>query len=121
MELEEEFGCHIERDVHVSAGGGWLWFIGAVVRGEDLVGIDIKEHHGNGIPYFQVEHLLGLCATLTLPRFQKCVVYLVVVSDGPADADLLVKEKLEGLLRAAGLEGQVRLFRLRELRAKWGL
>jgi len=120
-ELEKEFGCHVEKEVQVPAGQGWLRFQGAVVRGEDLVGIDIREHHGRGIAYFQIEHLLDLCAKLKFPRFQKCVVYLVVVSDGPVDADSAVKTKLEHLLSASGVEGYVRMFRSNELRARFSL
>jgi len=87
----------------------------------DLVGIDIRECHGAGIEYFQVEHLLGLCRRPRFPRFQKLVVYLAVVSDGPIDDDAQVRDKLNQLLKAAGIEGRVRAFRLRNLRAKWSL
>jgi hypothetical protein len=104
-ELQTEFGCHIETDVHVAAGEGWLWLRGAVVRGEDLIAIDIREHHGNGIPYFQIEHLLDLCAKLQFPRFRKCVLYLVVVSDGTPELDGAVETRLHALLTASGLEG----------------
>jgi hypothetical protein len=120
-ELEQELGCHVEKDVQVAAGGGWLRLHGAVVRDEDLIGIDIREHHGSGIAYFQIEHLLDLCAKLRFERFRKCAVYLVVVSDGPQESDLAVRAKLEDLLAASGLEGQVRMLRLNELRAKFGL
>ena len=58
-ELSHEFGCHVETDVHVPADNGWLSVHAAVVRGEDLVAIEIKvQHHGHGIPYFQIEHLI---------------------------------------------------------------
>jgi hypothetical protein len=120
-ELEEEFGCHVETEVLVASVEGWIRFQGAVVRGEDLIGIDVREHHGRGIAYFQIEYLLDLCTELKFPRFQKCVVYLVMVSDGPTDADLVVKAKLQALLSGSRVEGYVRMFRLNELRAKFGL
>jgi hypothetical protein len=41
--LSDEFGCHIETEVHVPTGDGWLRLHGAVVRGEDLIAIDIRE------------------------------------------------------------------------------
>jgi hypothetical protein len=43
------------------------------------------------------------------------------VSDGPTDADLVVKAKLQALLSGSRVEGYVRMFRLNELRAKFGL
>lgn len=119
--LEEEFGCHVETEIHVPAGAGWLHLQGAVVRGEDLIAIDIREHHGNGIAYFQIEYLLDLCATLEFRRFQKCVVYIVVVSDGPPEADEAVRGRLEQLLAASSLESYVRMYRLNTLRAKFDL
>jgi len=80
--LSDEFGCHIETEVHLAAGEGWLRLHGAVVRGEDLIAIDIHENHGKGIAYFQIEHLLDLCGKLSFQRFQRCAVYLAIVSDG---------------------------------------
>jgi hypothetical protein len=117
--LENEFGCHVETDIHVWAGDGWMSLDGAVVRGEDLIAIDIREHHGRGLAYFQIEYLLELCAKLSFPRFQKCAVYLAVVSDGPIEADDPVRSRLEELLHSSGLEGYIRMYRLNVLRAQY--
>lgn len=119
--LEEEFGCHVETELHVPAGDGWLRLDAAVVRGEDLVAIDIREHHGKGIPYFQVEYLLELCGKLKFQRFQKCVVYIVVVSDGPVAADTDVESRLRQLIEDSSIEAYIRIFRLNMLRAKYGI
>jgi hypothetical protein len=119
--LEDEFGCHIETEVHVPAGDGFLRLHGAVVRGEDLVAIDIRQNHGNGIAYFQVEYLLELCAKFQFPRFRKCVIYIAVVADGPPDTDEPVRKQLEALIERHGLECYIRMFRLNELRAKYSV
>lgn len=120
-ELSQEFGCHVETDVHVPAGNGWLSVHAAVVRGEDLVAIEIREHHGHGIPYFQIEHLIELGTTLKFERFSRFALYVVVVSDGPEETDHAVRERLESIARAASCEVNVRLYRLNALRAKHGL
>lgn len=117
--LSEEFGCHVESEIHVPAGDGWLRLDGAVVRGEDLIAIDILENSGRGIPYFQVEHLLALCARLKFPRFQKCAVCLVVVSCASAESDEDVRSRLEALAGAAEVEVHIRMYRLNSLRAKY--
>jgi hypothetical protein len=119
--LEEEFGCHVEADVHVPAGQGWVWFDGAVVRGEDLIAIDIRENHGQGVAYFQIEYMIELCRTLKFDRFQNCVFFLVVVSDGPTDADTGVEQRVRALADRAGIETYVRMFRLNELRARFNM
>jgi hypothetical protein len=119
--LSDEFGCHIETEVHVSAGDGWLRLDGAVVRGEDLIAIDIHEDHGKGIAYFQIEHLLDLCAKLPFPRFQKCALYLAIVSDGPEVSDVAIRTRLETIVATTPLETHVRFYRLNTLRAKYGL
>lgn len=119
--LEEEFGCHIESDVHVPAGSGWVSFDGAVVRGEDLVAIDVRENHGTGIAYFQIEYLIELCHTLTFDRFQRCVLFAVVVSDGPVESDPEVERRLKILADGTPVEVHVRMFRLNELRARFGM
>lgn len=119
--LEDEFGCHVETEVLVPAGDGWLRLQGAVVRGEDLVAVDIRENHGRGIPYFQIEHLLNLCATLHFSRFRGCVVYIAVVSDGPPEADPVIRERLEEIIKSSALECYIRMYRLNALRARYGL
>ncbi len=118
--LSEEFGCHVETEVHVPAGEGWLRLQGAVVRGEDLIGIEIRENHGRGIPYFQIEHLLQLCAKLSFPRFQRIIIYIAVVSDAPPELDQEVRTKLETLVAESAVEVHVRMYRLNTLRAAYG-
>ena len=119
--LEEEFGCHVETELHVPAGDGWLRLDAAVVRGEDLIAIDIREHHGNGIACFQIEHLLDLCGNLKLQRFLRCVVYIVVVSDGSLEADAELNSRLRQLKDASSVEVHIRVYRLNTLRAKYGV
>lgn len=119
--LEQEFGCHVEADVHVPAGDGWVWFDGAVVRGEDLIAIDVRENHGRGVAYFQIEHMIELCRTLKFDRFQNCVLFIVVVSDGSMEADTVVEQRVRSLADAAGFETHIRMFRLNELRARFNM
>lgn len=119
--LSDEFGCHIETEVHVPAGDGWLRLHGAVVRGEDLIAIDIHENHGKGIAYFQIEHLLDLCGKLSFPRFQRCAVYLAIVSDGPEASDEAIRTRLEAMAATTPVETHIRLYRLNALRVKYGL
>jgi hypothetical protein len=119
--LSDEFGCHIETEVQVPAGDGWLRLQGAVIRGEDLIAIDIRENHGKGIAYFQIEYLLDLCAKLSFQRFQRCVVYLAVVSDGPEASDDAIRMRLEGLAATTSVETHIRVYRLNVLRAKYGV
>lgn len=119
--LEEEFGCHVETELHVAAGDRWIRLDAAVVRGEDLIAIDIREHHGKGFPVFQIEYLLEICTTMKLQRFQNWVLYVVVVSDGSQEADVAVESQLRQLADASALEVHVRMYRLNELRAKYGV
>src|SRR5262245_45411412 len=79
--LAEEFGCEVERNVRVQAGGGWFNFHAAVVRGEDLVAIEIYEFKGGGVPYFQVEHLGQVGSQARFDHFNKFILYVAVVSD----------------------------------------
>lgn len=119
--LEKEFACRIEKDIHVRAGNTWIRLSGAVVRGEELIAIDIHENHGDGIAYFQIKYLLEECLKLTFDRFQKCTAHLVVVSDGPEDRDAPVEAKLKKMLAEFSIDGQVRMFRLNKLRAEFSL
>ncbi len=119
--LEEEFGCHVDTELHVQAGNGWLRLDAAVVRGEKLVAIDIRENHGKGIPYFQVEYMLKLCGELKFHRFKGCIAYLVVVSDGQLEADAAVESRLRQLIEASSVEAHIRMYRLNTLRAKYGI
>ena len=119
--LEKEFSCYVETELHVPAGDGWLRLDGAVVRGEDLIAIEIIENHGNGIAYFQIEYLLELFPKLTFPRFRGCVLYLVVVSDGPINMDAVIESRLQQLVSASSVETHIRLYRLNKLRAEFGM
>jgi hypothetical protein len=121
-ELTEEFGCDIELNIHVPAGEGCIRLDGAVVRDEDLVALEIREHHpGRGIPYYQIEYLLELCGKIKFQRFQGCAVYIVIVSDAPPESDNDVRSRLEELVAAASVEAYIRMYRLNFLRAKFGL
>lgn len=119
--LSEELGCNVTTNVNVPAGDGWLNLHAAVVRGEDLVAIEIREHHGRGIPYFQIEYLIQLGSTLKFHRFHKFVLYIVVVSDASLEQDESVKVRLENLASTAPCEVHIRMYRLNTLRAKYGL
>ncbi len=120
-ELAEEFGCLVETNVHVPAGNGWLSLHAAVVRGEDLIAIEIREYHGEGFPVFQIEYLIELGTTLKFERFGRFVLYIAVVSDASNEADATIRERLETLARGAACEIQVRMYRLNSLRAKHSL
>lgn len=119
--LEEEFGCHVEHDLRVPTLDGWLRLDGAVVRGEDLVAIDMYEDLGRGIAFFRIEHLLSLLTTLRFPRFQGVVLFVVVVGDGPSEGDDALRVRLQSLAAAAEFECQIRMYRLNTLRASFGL
>jgi hypothetical protein len=121
--LEEEFGCHIEAPVSIPTGGGLLNLSGAVVRGEDLIALDIRECHEESptIAYFQIEHLVELGSTLAFDRFKRFVLFVVVVSDAPEESDAEVCRRLESLQGSAPCEIHIRIFRLNTLRAKYNL
>jgi len=119
--LNEEFGCDIAMNVSVPAGDGWLNLDAAVVRGEELVAIEIYENKGNEVPYFQIEYLIELGSTLKFHRFHKFVLYVAVVSDVPPELDEPVRAKLEHLARTVSCEVHIRMYRLNTLRAKYGV
>jgi hypothetical protein len=119
--LSEEFHCFVATDIRIPAGDGWLYLQAAVLHGEDLIAIDIHEHHGRGLAYFQIEHLIELGNTLKFHRFNKFILYVVVVSDASPELDEPVKERLESLARAASCEVHIRMYRLNTLRAKYSL
>ena len=119
--LSEEFGCEIAVNVSIPAGDGWINLHGAVVRGEDLVAIEIRENKGNGVPYFQIEHLIELGSTLRFHRFSKFVLYVAVVSEAPPELDESVRAKLAQMASAAPCEVHVRMYRLNTLRAKYNI
>jgi hypothetical protein len=120
--LEEEFGCRIEVGVSVPhRSGGWLNLQGAVVRGEDLVAIDIHEFTGKGIAYFQIDHLVKLGQELRFERFKNFVLYEAIVSSAEPDQDAEVERRLENIKATAGFEMHLRMLRLNPLRARFGM
>jgi hypothetical protein len=119
--LADEFGCDVVTNLSIPAGDGWLNLHAAVVRGDDLVAIEIRENKGNEVPYFQIEHLIQLGSTLKFPRFHKFVLYVAVVSEVSSELDEPVKEKLEQMARTAPCEVHIRVYRLNTLRAKYNL
>lgn len=120
-ELEEEFGCHLETNIYVPAGDGWIRLDGAVVRGEDLIAVEVREVIGSGIAYFQIEALLELCAAVKFDRFPRCALYVVVISNAPTEVDADVAARLRQLTDASTVETHIRLYRLNTLRAKFGI
>jgi hypothetical protein len=120
--LAEEFGCHLETNVGIPlAKGSWLNLHGAVARGEELIAVEIREFDGRGLPYFQIEHLAGLLKNETPERFSGFVLYIAVVSSAPVALDDEVGTKLKAIASCAGIETHVRLYRLNELRARYGI
>jgi len=119
--LAEEFGCDVMTDVSIPTGEGWLNLNAAVVRGEDLVAIEIRENKGNQVPYFQIEYLIELGSKLKFPRFQKFVLYVAVVSEGSPELDEPVRNRLAKMARNAPFEVYIRMYRLNTLRAKYNL
>lgn len=120
--LGEEFGCHVETGVGVpTKDGGWLNLHGAVVRGEDLVAIDIRESEGRGFAYFPIEYLTELGRKLVFERFQRFILYVVVVSTASEANDIEVRTRLDEIADRAGFEVQIRIYRLNALRAKYGM
>jgi len=120
--LSDEFKCGIETNVSVSAGSGWLNLHAAVVRGEDLVAIEIHEiDDEHGVAYYQIEYLIELGSSLKFERFQSFVLYIVVVSTASPDVDAKVNERIEKLVKSANCEVHFRFYRLNSLRAKYTL
>lgn len=119
--LSEEFGCEVTPNVSIPAGDGWINLHAAVVRGEDLVAIEIREHKGRGIPYFQIEHLIELGSKLKFHRFHKFVLYIAVISDASPELDEPVRQRLEHIASTAPCEVHIRMYRLNTLRAKYNL
>jgi hypothetical protein len=119
--LEDEFGCEVRTNVTVPAGNGWVNFNAAVVRKEELVGIELHEYKGGGFPYFQVEHLAEVVSQTRFDRFQKCVLYVAVVSAVDESLDAEVQAELEKRKAAAPCELQIRMYRINPLRTKYSL
>lgn len=119
--IEDEFQCHVELNASVLAGKGWLNLAGAVVRSETLVGVEIYENKGSGIPYFQIEYLFELIPTLRFPRFHNFELYLAVVSDCTEEADAEAFIRLNALAAKSPFPLHIRTYRLNALRARFGL
>jgi hypothetical protein len=119
--LSEEFGCTVTPNVSVPAGEGWINLHAAVVRGDDIVAIEIRENKGHGIPYFQIEYLIELGSTLKFHRFRKFVLYIAVISDADPASDDAIQERLEQMAMSVPFEIYVRMYRLNTLRAKYNL
>ena len=119
--LEDEFGCDVRPDIKIAAGDGWLNLHAAVIRGEDLVAIEIHENKGNGIRFFMIDHLIQLGSQLKLERFHKFVLYIVVVSTADLQSDDHVRAELQKRAKEASYEVCVRMWRLNDLRFKYKL
>jgi len=121
-EMSQEFGCHVESRVAVPFKGGesWMNLHGAVVRGEDLVAIEIHESSGRGIRYFQLEYLVEMGEKLSFERFRRFVLYVVIVSSAPKENDAEVRARLDEIAARASFEMRICILRLNELKAKYG-
>jgi hypothetical protein len=119
--LRDEFGCEVRTDVRIAAGDGWINYHAAVVRGEDLIAIEIHEYKGGGFAYFQIEHLIQLATTLKIERFQRVVLYVVVISAVDQKLDDAVSARLHEIARNATCEVKIRMLRINPLRAKYSL
>ncbi len=119
--LSEEFGWDVATNVNIPASDGWLNLHAAVVRGEDLVAIEIREYNGRNLPYFQIDHPIKLGNTLKFHRFHKFVLYVAVVSNAPPELDERVRARLSQLASTAPCEVNLRMYRLNKLRAKYDL
>jgi hypothetical protein len=121
LELGEEFGCEVKWNTQVPYEGGWVNLHAAVVRGEDLIAIEIREYHGGGFPFGAEQYLIEVGPQLKFPRFRKFVVYVAVVSDATAEQDAYVREGLTKMAGNAPCEVYIRMYRLKELLAKHDL
>jgi hypothetical protein len=119
--LSDEFGCKVRTNTQVPFDQGCLNLHAAVVRGEDLVAIEIHEYKGGGFPDFAIEYLINTGAKLKFPRFRGFVLYVVVVSEADQGLDETIRERLNKLASNAPCEVYVRMFRTRELLAKYNL
>lgn len=122
MAMEEFFGCPVEcRPFVERVPDGWMRFSGAVVRGDDLIGIEIERVHKKGIRYFQVEHLLDTLSKTKFRRFYKCVVHFVLISEQAPEVDKEAVAKVKEIIKNSPVEAYVRSLRLNTLRAKYNL
>ena len=93
----------------------------AVIRGEDIVAIEVREYKAGGFPYFQIEHLAQVGSQMKLDRFQKFVLLVAVISEVDRQLDEAVRATLQNLADNAGCEVQIRMYRLRPLRAQYSM
>jgi hypothetical protein len=119
--LEDEFGCEVRTNVRVSAGSGWINLHAAVVRDEDVVGIEVYEYKGGGFPYSHVQHIAEVGSSMKFDRFDKFILYVAVVSDVDKKLDTAVEVELNKLATVAPCKMVVRMYRLKELRTKYSL
>jgi hypothetical protein len=121
LALEEEFGCQVKINAQVPHEQGWLNLHAAVVRGEDLIAIQIIEYKGGGFPYVAPRQLINLGPKLHFPRFNKFVLYVAVVSDAAEELDEPIRAGLNKLASEARCEVYIRMYRLKALLAKYNL
>lgn len=119
--LEQELGSSISREVAVEAGDGWLNLDGAVVRGKELLAIEVKHFQGRGLAIFQIEHLLDLLTKLRFKRFSRVSLLLAIVSDALPESDREIEQKLRTAISKFEIPTQLRFFRLQELKDRFGL
>jgi hypothetical protein len=119
--LEEEFGCHLELNAQVPYEQGRLNLHAAVVRGEDLIAIEIREYKGGGFPFFSIQHWINTGPQVKLLRFRRFVLYVAVVSDADEASDALILAGLNRLASDAPCEVYIRMYRLKALLAKYNL
>jgi hypothetical protein len=119
--LEDEFGCHVETNVKVAAGGnGWIRLPAAVVHGEDLVWIELHEYRGGGFPHDPIKGWVQNAIQMKLNRFRKFVLYVFVVSSSdPPQLDEEVERHLYEFAKTAPCEVHIRVERLHKLRAAY--
>ncbi len=120
--LVEEFGCEVKLHAQVPhEQGGWLNLHAAVVRGEDLIAIEIWEYKGGGFPYISINQWIEIGPKLKYPRFRRFVLYVAVVSDAEQESHDAVHEQLNKIASAAPCEVYIRMYREKELLAKYNL
>ncbi|MDR3639163.1 MAG: hypothetical protein P4L84_35485 [Isosphaeraceae bacterium] len=117
--LSEEFGCEVKLNVRVACGERWFNLDAAVVRGEDLIAIQLYECRSGGIPLFQIEGLLDIAKEAKLDEFQKFVLFVAVVSNADQKVDEDVLAELRKLKTSAPIEFDFRWYRRSELRRKY--
>ena len=100
----------VKKNASVGAGSVWLVLNGAVVRGEDLIGIEILEYAGGGFPDFTIEHLAQVGSQMKFDRFRKFILYVAVVSTAPEELDAQVEARLDEIATKAPCEVRIRMY-----------